>query len=71
MRCDGGNCLVCEKTKEVETQGKTMSDNVEPISDLLTQSLTVLFTEAYAGPPDLSSTWVTTNEPNSAILGNH
>ncbi len=33
------------------------------------QSIVDLFTEAYAGPPDPSSTWFIDNEPDSGILG--
>ncbi len=33
------------------------------------QSITTLFSEAYAGPPDPSSTWFIDNEPDSGILG--
>ena len=35
----------------------------------LIDSIVVLMTEAYAGPPDPSSTWFIDNEPNSGILG--
>src|SRR4030066_131531 len=33
------------------------------------QSITTLFSEAYAGPPNPSSTWFIDNEPDSGILG--
>ncbi|OGO65984.1 MAG: hypothetical protein A2029_06465 [Chloroflexi bacterium RBG_19FT_COMBO_47_9] len=33
------------------------------------QSIITLFSEAYAGPPDPSSTWFIDNEPDSGILG--
>ncbi len=33
------------------------------------RSIVVLLTEAYAGPPDPSSTWFIDNEPDSGILG--
>jgi len=33
------------------------------------QSITTLFSEAYAGPADPSSTWFIDNEPDSGILG--
>lgn len=33
------------------------------------RSITTLFSEAYAGPPDPSSTWFIDNEPDSGILG--
>jgi hypothetical protein len=33
------------------------------------QSITTLFTEAYAGPPDPSATWFIDNEPDSGVLG--
>lgn len=33
------------------------------------QSIIKLFTEAYAGPPDPSSTWFIDNEPDSGVLG--
>jgi len=33
------------------------------------QSIITLLTEAYAGPPDPSSTWFIDNEPDSGILG--
>jgi hypothetical protein len=39
-----------------------------PLTDLL-DSITTLLTEAYAGPPDPSSTWFIDNEPDSGILG--
>ena len=39
-----------------------------PISELL-DSFFILLTEAYAGPPDPSSTWFIDNEPDSGILG--
>ncbi len=35
----------------------------------LVQSIADLLTEAYAGPPDPSSTWFIDNEPDSGILG--
>lgn len=35
----------------------------------LTNNLAILLTEAYAGPPDPSSTWFIDNEPDSGILG--
>lgn len=35
----------------------------------LIQSIVNLLTEAYAGPPDPSSTWFLDNEPDSGILG--
>ena len=35
----------------------------------LTQSIAALLEEAYAGPPDPSSTWFIDNEPDSGILG--
>jgi hypothetical protein len=35
----------------------------------LVNSIAELLTEAYAGPPDPSSTWFIDNEPNSGILG--
>ena len=38
-------------------------------TDELIQSILVLLTEAYAGPPDPSSTWFIDNEANSGILG--
>jgi hypothetical protein len=37
-------------------------------SDVL-QSIIILFSEAYSGPPDPSSTWFIDNEPDSGILG--
>jgi hypothetical protein len=37
-------------------------------TDLL-NSVVYLLTEAYAGPPDPSSTWFIDNEPDSGILG--
>ena len=33
------------------------------------ESITTLFSEAYAGPADPSSTWFIDNEPDSGILG--
>jgi hypothetical protein len=33
------------------------------------QSIIILFSEAYAGPSDPSSTWFIDNEPDSGILG--
>jgi hypothetical protein len=33
------------------------------------QSISILFSEAYTGPVDLSSTWFVDNEPDSGILG--
>lgn len=33
------------------------------------QSIITLFSEAYAGPPDPTSTWFIDNEPDSGILG--
>ncbi len=33
------------------------------------QSITILFSEAYAGPADPKSTWFIDNEPDSGILG--
>ena len=33
------------------------------------QAITTLFSEAYAGPPDPTSTWFIDNEPDSGILG--
>lgn len=33
------------------------------------KSITTLFSEAYAGPADQSSTWFIDNEPDSGILG--
>jgi hypothetical protein len=33
------------------------------------RSIMTLFSEAYAGPPDPSSTWFIDNEPDSGILG--
>jgi hypothetical protein len=33
------------------------------------QSIITLFSEAYVGPPDPSSTWFIDNEPDSGILG--
>ena len=33
------------------------------------QSITILFSEAYAGPANPSSTWFIDNEPDSGILG--
>jgi hypothetical protein len=35
----------------------------------LTQSIVVLLTEAYQGPPDPSGTWFIDNEPDCGILG--
>jgi hypothetical protein len=35
----------------------------------LIQSITVLLTEAYPGPPDPSTTWFVDNEPDAGILG--
>lgn len=35
----------------------------------LVNSINILLTEAYAGPPDPSSTWFIDNEPDSGILG--
>ncbi len=35
----------------------------------LINSIVVLLTEAYAGPPDPKATWFIDNEPNSGILG--
>jgi len=35
----------------------------------LIHSVVTLLTEAYAGPPDPSSTWFIDNEPDSGILG--
>jgi hypothetical protein len=37
--------------------------------DTLVNSIAVLLTEAYAGPPDPSNTWFIDNEANSGILG--
>jgi len=39
-----------------------------PVSTL-TDSISVLLTEAYAGPPDPRSTWFIDNAPDSGILG--
>src|SRR5512138_1670580 len=39
-----------------------------PVSTLM-DSVVILLTEAYAGPPDPRSTWFIDNEPNSGILG--
>jgi hypothetical protein len=36
---------------------------------IVIQSITTLFSEAYTGPPDPSSTWFIDNEPDSGILG--
>lgn len=36
---------------------------------VLINSIVELLTEAYAGPPDPTSTWFIDNEPNSGILG--
>jgi hypothetical protein len=33
------------------------------------RSIIILFSEAYAGPPDPSSTWFIDNQPDSGILG--
>jgi hypothetical protein len=38
-------------------------------TDEVIRSILTLFSEAYAGPPDPSSTWFIDNEPNSSILG--
>lgn len=46
-----------------------MSSTNEAIAAQLTQSLRILFEEAYAGPPDPSSTWFVSNEANCGILG--
>jgi hypothetical protein len=35
----------------------------------ITDSINILLTEAYAGPPDPSATWFIDNRPNSGILG--
>jgi hypothetical protein len=37
--------------------------------NMLINSIVDLLTEAYAGPPDPSSTWFIDNEPDSGILG--
>lgn len=39
-----------------------------PVATLI-ESLNVLLTEAYAGPPDPKSTWFIDNEPDSGIFG--
>lgn len=39
-----------------------------PIANL-TNSISELLTEAYAGPPDPNSTWFIDNEPDAGILG--
>jgi hypothetical protein len=39
-----------------------------PVSTL-TASIADLLTEAYAGPPDPSTTWFIDNEPDSGVLG--
>jgi hypothetical protein len=36
---------------------------------IVLDSIATLFTEAYEGPPDPSSTWFIDNEPNSGIFG--
>ncbi len=38
-------------------------------TDRLVSSISELLTEAYAGPPNPSSTWFIDNEPDSGILG--
>src|SRR5512146_2015388 len=42
--------------------------NSLPVSTLM-DSLIILLTEAYAGPPNPKSTWFIDNEPDSGILG--
>ncbi len=42
--------------------------NSLPVSTLM-DSLIILLTEAYAGPPDPRATWFIDNEPDSGILG--
>ena len=37
--------------------------------DVVIKSISTLFSEAYAGPADPSSTWFIDNEPDSGILG--
>jgi len=37
--------------------------------DILKEAITVLVTEAYAGPPDPRETWFVDNEPDSGIFG--
>jgi len=39
-----------------------------PVETLI-NSINILLTEAYAGPPDPRSTWFIDNEPDSGILG--
>jgi len=39
-----------------------------PLSDLI-DSILILLTESYAGPPDPSATWFIDNAPDSGILG--
>ena len=39
-----------------------------PVS-MITESIIILLTEAYPGPPDHRSTWFIDNEPDSGILG--
>lgn len=36
---------------------------------VLMNSIAILLTEAYAGPPDPSATWFIDNEPDSGVLG--
>src|SRR5512139_2361635 len=38
-------------------------------SNTVLDSIVYLLTEAYAGPPDPSSTWFIDNEPDSGVLG--
>jgi len=38
-------------------------------STAVLNSIVYLLTEAYAGPPDPSSTWFIDNEPDSGVLG--
>ena len=38
-------------------------------ASVVIQSIVDLFTEAYAGPPDPTSTWFIDNEPDCGILG--
>ena len=40
-----------------------------PSGQLFKQAFLELFTEAYAGPADHSSTWFTNNEPDAALFG--
>ena len=38
-------------------------------TDALTEVLRVLFEEVYVGPPNPKTTWITTNAPDSGVIG--